>query len=237
MNFKKEHFVIAIDGLSGSGKSSTAKALASRLQINYLNTGLMYRMVTYFAQEKQILPSQQDELKSLIQNLHFSFENPHFLIQNQTFEQLTGHPLEILHSPKISEQVSEYSAASQVRKLLVGFQQKFIQKASCIVEGRDISTVVYPQAQCKYYLWASAEIRSQRRTEQLKNQKQNTNYQKSLNQLLHRDRLDSSREIAPLVQADDADLIDTSHLNFDEQVQLILDDVVQKSKESINKTY
>ncbi len=229
MNFKniqdKTYLVVAIDGISGSGKSSTAEVLAQNLKINHLNTGIMYRVVSYFADQRGILPNQTQHLIKLIQDLNFSFQAPNQIcIQGEAISSYSIN----FHSTKVNSLVSQYSSVSKVRMSLVSIQQEIINKSSFVVEGRDISSTVCPQSQFKFFLWASEEIRSQRRLKQLKNNGETAKYQDILINLQNRDHKDSNRSCSPLSQDFDADLIDTSQLKFDEQVQLILNRIFQK---------
>lgn len=219
----KSNYIIAVDGVSGSGKSSTARTVAKQLGILYLDTGAMYRAVTYLCQSRGIPFTAPEKVSNLTSTMQFDFSPNGAILVN-------GQDLSVeIRSPQVSSQVSDYCTIPQVRQQLVDIQRKIGSTRSSILEGRDIGTVVFPDAKFKFYLWASPEVRAKRRLTELTSSGVSADYQGVLKNLQERDQKDSSRKHSPLVQAEGAKFIDTSDLSFDEQVKLIVD-VVRRNR-------
>ncbi len=216
-------FIIAIDGLAGSGKSTSAKLIAKKLGFIYLDTGAMYRAVTYLALKNKIIDDENAIVK-LVENstMELSFtDGKTIVILND--EDVT----DAIRSFDVNSKVSEVSKISGVRKALVRIQQE-IGKNTCIVtEGRDTTTVVFPDADVKIYLTASIEKRAERRQIDFINQGEKFSIGEVQNNLSKRDYIDSNREDSPLTKAEDAYEIDTTNITIDEQVNIILD-IVKK---------
>ncbi|MBK7140628.1 MAG: (d)CMP kinase [bacterium] len=211
--------VIALDGPAGSGKSTTARLLAARLKYNYLDTGAMYRALTVLALRRRILPSDGLLLKRLADEMHIRFET-HTDV-NRIFvndEDLT----ERIRTPEITRHVSEVSAHRGVREAMVAKQQELGRNGNIVAEGRDTTTVVFPDAHLKIYLDASLECRAQRRLLDLVKMGIETSLEEQESDLRRRDNFDSGRQHSPLRRAEDAHMIDTTILTIEEQVDRIV---------------
>jgi cytidylate kinase len=212
-------YIIALDGVSGSGKSSTAKAVAKELSIVYLDTGAMYRAVTHLAQEACISWVEEEKVTQLASSLQFELDSQGNLKVN-------GQDLShAIRTPRVGNEVSDYCKILGVRQALVRIQQEIGSQTSSILDGRDIATVVFPNAQYKFYLWANPEVRAERRFKELKEKGMVTTYEEVYQNLVLRDEKDSTREHSPLQKVEDAELIDTSNLTLEEQVRKIVDKV------------
>jgi cytidylate kinase len=214
-----DKYIIALDGVSGSGKSSTAKKVAEILDILYLDTGAMYRAVTFSCQKNDISFTEAEKVVRLTETLQFDFsEKGNILVNNEDLSAA-------IRKPEVSQQVSDYCSIPDVRKLLVNIQREIGSSRSSVLEGRDIGTVVFPDARFKFFLWGTPEVRAQRRIRELKQQGITAGYQEVLDNLLERDEKDTTRKHGPLIKADDAEFIDTTNLRFEDQVRIIVDKV------------
>jgi cytidylate kinase len=216
--------IIAIDGHSSTGKSSTAKQLAKHLHFIYVDTGAMYRAVTYFAFQKGLVSENHLDTEKLIKeipNIHLKFVPNEELGTTEMFLNNKNVENEI-RTLEISQLVSKIAAVSEVRKKLVEQQQEMGKNCNLIMDGRDIGTVVFPNADLKIFMTANAEIRAERRYKELLNTNQNISFEEVLQNIEERDFLDSNREDSPLKKAEDAIIIDNSTLNKEEQFELIL---------------
>ena len=215
-----KRIIIAIDGFSSCGKSTMAKDLAKEIGYIYIDSGAMYRAVTLYCIEKGLFDANNhiDEasLESQMKNIHISFQlNPETL-RPITF--LNGTNVEDrIRSLEVSSRVSPVAALSFVRKALVEQQQAMGKDKGIVMDGRDIGTAVFPEAELKIFVTASAEIRAQRRYDELKAKGQEASFEDILHNVEERDRIDQSREVSPLRKAADAILLDNSHLTIAEQ--------------------
>lgn len=201
---------IAIDGPAGSGKSTVAKKIAEKLNIIYIDTGAMYRAMTL-----KLKDIDKKFYEEACNNTNIEF------INNKIF--LDGKDVSSqIRSEEISKLTSDISKIDFVRKKLVSIQKEIADKNSVVMEGRDITTVVLPDADYKFYLSASPEIRAKRRTLQLKEKGLNADYEEILRDIKKRDNNDIKRENSPLKVADDAIVIDSSNLTADESIEKIL---------------
>ncbi|MFR9281237.1 MAG: (d)CMP kinase [Peptoniphilus lacrimalis] len=201
---------IAIDGPAGSGKSTVAKKIAEKLNIIYIDTGAMYRAITL-----KLKDIDKKFYEEACNNTNIEF------INNKIF--LDGKDVSSqIRSEEISKLTSDISKIDFVRKKLVSIQKEIADKNSVVMEGRDITTVVLPDADYKFYLNASPEIRAKRRTLQLKEKGLNADYEEILRDIKKRDNNDIKRENSPLKVADDAIVIDSSNLTAEEAIEIIL---------------
>ncbi|MCG8310451.1 MAG: (d)CMP kinase [Cytophagales bacterium] len=214
--------VIAIDGNSGCGKSSTAKALARQLRYIYIDTGAMYRAVTLFFIKHKIDLKNDLDVAEALKQIDISFEYNIVTGKNETF--LNGKNVERdIRQMEVSNLVSPVSEISQVRKKLVDQQRRLGEGKGVVMDGRDIGTVVFPNAELKIFMTADLEIRAKRRQLELAEKGTKVALNDVIDNLKNRDIIDSSRADSPLRKADDAHVVDTSHLTFDEQVDKILE--------------
>jgi len=216
--------IIAIDGHSSCGKSTIAKALAKRLSYTYVDTGAMYRAVTLFCQRQGLLIHgivDEERLKELISHVTISFVYNNHTQQQETY--LNGENVEQeIRSLEVANDVSKVSRIGFVREYLIDMQREYGRNSNVVMDGRDIGTVVFPNAEYKFFVTASAEIRAERRYKELLQKNENVDYAEVLKNIEERDRLDTSREISPLKQAEDAILVDTSHMTREGQLEWIL---------------
>ena len=210
MQAQDQHRVIAIDGPAASGKSSVARQLARRLGFAYVNSGAMYRAVTWWVLNAGIDPSDKDRIAEFIATLSFGGvlreRELYLLIDNVD---LTEH----LHEDRVNSEVSHVSTVPEVRQVLVQRMRDYAQKNDLVVEGRDIGSVVFSETPYKFYIDASPEVRAQRRAAQ-----------GHRDEIARRDQADSSRATSPLVVAKDAEVIDSSNLS----VEQVVDEIVRR---------
>ncbi len=217
---KKKKIIIAIDGHSSCGKSTLAKELAKELDYVYVDSGAMYRAVSLYFDEHQISLDSSEMVAEALKNISISFSNVKGI--NTTF--LNGQNVEKeIRSLRISDMVSDVAAISAVRSKLVDEQQKMGKNKGIVMDGRDIGSVVFPQAELKLFVTADVKIRGIRRYEELLEKGFNVSLEEILNNLNKRDHIDSTRDDSPLIQADDAVLLDNSHLTKREQLQKVKD--------------
>ncbi len=221
---------IAIDGFSSTGKSTVAKQLAKKLGYVYVDTGAMYRAITLYAMEKGLISEEKFHKNELIQHLpeivlEFKFND------KKGFSEiyLNGKNVENkIRSMAVSNLVSKVAEVSEVRKKLVEQQQKIGENKGVVMDGRDIGTVVFPDAELKLFMTASAETRAERRYKELINSNNNVTFEEVLKNVKFRDHLDSTRDDSPLIMADDAIKIDNSNMTQEEQFDKILNLALQK---------
>ncbi|OAA28474.1 cytidylate kinase [Kosmotoga arenicorallina S304] len=206
---------IAIDGPAGSGKSTIAKLLAEKLGFEYIDTGAMYRALAWKMLRSGYSCELKEDIEKVIKNSAFSLKESKLL--------LDGAPVgEEIRTSKISLLASRIATIPEIRAFLTGEQRKLAENRDVVMEGRDIGTVVLPDAEYKFYITASPRERARRRYKQLKEMGINADYDAILREISYRDENDSSREIAPLKPADDAIVIDTTGMNLSEVIRLIL---------------
>ncbi|WP_281233377.1 (d)CMP kinase [Flavobacterium gelatinilyticum] len=225
---------IAIDGFSSTGKSTLAKQLAKELEYVYVDTGAMYRAVAYFAMQNKLIGADFFDKQALVTELpkiqlEFKFNADLGFAEMY----LNGENVEKqIRTIEVSSFVSKVAAVSEVRAKLVEQQQEMGKNKAIVMDGRDIGTVVFPDAELKIFMTASPETRAQRRFDELQQKGDNVSYEEVLQNVVERDNLDTSREDSPLVIADDAIEIDNSYLNKEEQFTAVLElvnDVVKKA--------
>lgn len=219
--------VIAIDGPAGSGKSSTARAVAAELGILHLDTGAMYRAVTLKALREGIAADDHDSLKALMQRTEISFTGS----PPDTRVWLDGEDVsDAVRSDEVTRNVSDYCQPMVVREALVVQQRKIGQSKDCVCEGRDIGTVVFPDTPLKLFLTATVAERARRRQKDFDKLGVTKSLEELEKEIAARDNKDSSRANSPLRKADDAEEVDTTGMTLDEQIAF----VVRKAKEQIH---
>ena len=206
-------YSIAIDGPAGAGKSTIAKALAKELGYHYVDTGAIYRTVAYFLDLLGVSPKDVDGVTRYLDELTINIEYDETGKQHMIMNGMDV--TDEIRTQDISQKASLVSAHAVVRDVLLDMQREVARKHNVIMDGRDIGTVVLPKATVKVFLTASAEVRARRRTDELIAKGQQVSYEQTLKDIQQRDYQDSNRPIAPLKQAKDAVLLDTSDLDID----------------------
>ena len=207
---------IAIDGPSGAGKSYLAKALAAHFGYIHVDTGALYRTLGLYAQRQGIAIAQVAEICAHLEKISVSLA---FTEEGQRVFLCGEDVTDFIRTPEISMYASAVSAVPAVRAYLLETQRSIARSHSVIMDGRDIGTVVFPDAELKIFVVASAEIRAQRRYDELKAKGQEASYEEILANVKERDYIDQNREVSPLRQAEDAILLDNSNLTIEEQKQ------------------
>ncbi|MBV1819569.1 cytidylate kinase [Clostridium cochlearium] len=221
--------LVAIDGPAGAGKSTIAKLVAKKFDLMYIDTGAMYRAITYLAQIRNIPPSNVEGLCNLINSISMYFENGKIIVNG---EDLSAE----IRDPNVSGNVSLYASIPEVRTLLVKLQKDLASEYEVVMDGRDIGTVVMPNAPFKFFLTATPEIRADRRYKELKEKNQQIEYKDILEEIIKRDYIDSNRKTSPLKKAKDAIEIDTTNYTIEEVVDeisnLIQNTIIKRRKDS-----
>lgn len=218
-----EHISIAIDGPAGAGKSTISRKAAAELGYIYIDTGALYRTVGLNALRKGIdLQSDEAVISTLTDDLKVELR---FIDGEQKMFLNDEDVSTDIRTPEASMAASRVSAVPKVREYLFDLQKNLAKTNNCIMDGRDIGTVVLPNADVKIFLTASPEARAERRYKELQEKGMNTPYEEVLADMIKRDYDDSHRAIAPLKQADDAILCDTSNIGLEESIQLIIDTI------------
>ncbi len=218
MKIKK--IVIAIDGYSACGKSTTAKNVAAILGYRYIDTGAMYRAVTLYFLDHHISLTNPKEVSRALHDIHITFKVNSKNI-SETF--LNGLNVEKeIRSMRVSENVSQVSAVKEVRVAMVEQQRKMGKEKSVVMDGRDIGSVVFPEAELKLFMKAEILVRAFRRQKELLLKDQMVDLDEVVDNLIQRDKIDTTRKESPLIQAPDAVVIDTTHITIDEQVDEVV---------------
>ncbi|GAB4051375.1 (d)CMP kinase [Spirosoma litoris] len=218
--------VIAIDGYSSCGKSTTAKAVAARMGYGYIDTGAMYRAVSLFFIREHVALSNEREVADALEKIHITFNHNARTGKNETC--LNGLNVEEeIRKMYISNIVSEVSAIPEVRWAMVAQQQKMGRRRGVVMDGRDIGTKVFPDAEVKVFMTADTYTRAKRRQQELLAKGELVNLQDIIDNLEKRDHIDTTRSESPLRQASDAKLLDTSHMTIEEQVDWVIEQADQ----------
>ena len=213
---------IAIDGPAGAGKSSVAKAVAKKLGFIYVDTGALYRSIGLNALRNDVATDDAEAVTSLLSDIKIELK----YVDGTQRVILNGEDVsEAIRMPEASMAASNVSAIPAVRAFLLDLQRDMAKNNNVIMDGRDIGTVILPDAQYKFFLTASAEVRADRRYKELKEKGIDVDYKALLDEIIQRDYNDSNRETAPLKQADDAVLIDSSNMTLEESINAIADKV------------
>ncbi|MCO6357087.1 (d)CMP kinase [Roseivirga pacifica] len=218
---------IAIDGHSGCGKSSTAKAVAKALGYKFIDTGAMYRAITLYFLEHDIDITDEQAVKAALDNISIDFQHNPESQKNETFLNEQNVEEEI-RGMRVTHKVSNVAALKQVRVAMVAQQQAMGKEKGVVMDGRDIGSVVFPDAELKVFMTASTEVRAKRRQLELKEKGQEVALDEIIKNLEERDRIDSTREEGPLLKVADAVAVDTSEMKFEDQVQKVLNLAQQK---------
>lgn len=219
--------IVVIDGPAGSGKSSTAKAVAAQLQIQFLDSGALYRVATLvFLNCRKDYEQFFDQLKESNISFYFKKKKFHALLNGRDVS-------DDIRSMKVSEHVSEVASNPDVRAFVNDLMREFVKHDIYIADGRDLGTAVFPDAALKFYMVADLETRAKRRFKEVKEQGKEVTLEEVKQNIAQRDERDTNRSSDPLKQADDAILVDTSEMTFDEQVAFIsqkIEDLISQQK-------
>ncbi|MBL7013924.1 MAG: (d)CMP kinase [Candidatus Marinimicrobia bacterium] len=211
--------IIAIDGPAASGKSTTAKGVSHILGIPYLDTGAMYRAITHIVLTKKFNIDDPLELKTLLNGIQIRFE----IIKDENCIFINNKNVSsLIRSSDVTSNVSAVSAIPEIRESMVGLQRKIGRENGCVIEGRDIGTVVFPNADFKFFLVADVKVRAERRLLDLEKIGETKSLNELMNEIEKRDLLDSSRDHSPLIKAKDAIEINTGLLTINEQIEQIV---------------
>lgn len=225
-----KNYIIAIDGFSSCGKSTVAKDLAKKLAIAYVDTGAMYRSVTLYALRHGFITDTKFDEQAIISSLadiDITFTYDAATATNTTF--LNGENVEKdIRGIQVSQNVSKVSALPAVRIKLVDYQRNMGQKTSLVMDGRDIGTVVFPNADLKIFMTARDEVRAQRRFDEMKQKGENVDFDTILTNVKERDLIDTTRKESPLRRADDAVLLDNSDITKEEQFDFIINELKKR---------
>ncbi len=223
----RDNFIIAIDGFSSCGKSTVAKALAKALDFVFVDSGAMYRAVTLYFLRHHINISHIEEVLMALANIHIDFipkkDSTQILLNNEDIS-------EEIRLMEISNKVSEVSAIKEVREAMVAQQQQLGAKKNIVMDGRDIGTTVFPDADLKIFMTASPIVRAQRRYDELVSKGERVTLEEVMANLAHRDHIDSTRKESPLRQAEDAVVLDNSNLTQKEQLQFVVEEYNKRKK-------
>lgn len=216
-----KNLIIAIDGPAGAGKSTVAKRIASELNINYIDTGAMYRAVTYKCLKNNIDIKNEEDVIEVARNTEIDFKEGKIYVDGKVVE-------DEIRTIEVNDNVSDVAKIKEVRYLMVDIQRRIGMKSSVILDGRDIGSYVFPNADKKFFLIATPEERGKRRFKELLEKGINTSLQDVIEGIIKRDNIDSNREFAPLVKAEDAIEIDTTGKTIEEVTSSILSKVRMK---------
>lgn len=210
-----KNLVIAVDGPAGAGKSTIAKLIADKLNINYIDTGAMYRAITYKCLQNNIDINNEEEVINIAKDCEINFKDNNIYLNGAILK-------DEIRTMEVSNNVSNVAKIKEVRYLMVDIQRNIGKLNSVILDGRDIGSYVFPNADYKFFLVATPEERGKRRYKELINKGYDVNLEEIIKDIIKRDEIDSNREFAPLVMADDAIEIDTTGKSIDEVVQSVL---------------
>ena len=208
--------IIAIDGPSGSGKSTTARLLAQNLKITHIDTGAMYRAITWGLKKNNVDFNESFEVKSFLEKINISYKSANEIFLNGKLVSSD------IRKKEITSSVSLVSTMIEVREFLVNVQREIGKEKDCVIEGRDIGSVVFPDADYKFFLTADIEVRALRRQVELKNIGEDLSIDEIKASIEERDFIDSTRSLSPLIRSQDAIEIDSTKLTISEQIEKII---------------
>lgn len=211
----KERLVVAVDGPAGSGKSTISKEIAKALNLEYIDTGAMYRALTLKVLEKGVNINDIDKILDILESSSIYFKNNHIYLDGINVDKE-------IRENRISKYVSDIAKIKEVRCEMVNLQRQLSKESNVIMDGRDIGTVVLPHANFKFFITASPEVRADRRYKELLLKGEKVTYEQVLKEIKTRDKIDSTREVAPLKKAEDAYEIDTTNMTIQEVVNKII---------------
>jgi cytidylate kinase len=212
---------IAIDGPAGAGKSTVAKILAKKLNFVYVDTGALYRAITYKILKEGININEKKAILNILNNFDITLKSERIFLDGIDIT-------EEIRRPYISQNVSQISQIPEIRDFMVKLQKELANKNNIVMDGRDITTVVMPDAQFKFYITATKEIRAKRRYNELKANNFNISFEDILDEIKIRDKMDMERSIAPLKIAEDAIVVDTSDMTIDEVTNKLYDIIIKQ---------
>jgi len=223
--------IVALDGPAGSGKGTITKLVAKKLGLVNIDTGAMYRCVTLDCLNNNVKPSELEKITKILENIDIQLKRK----EDNQIVLLNGQDVsKEIRTDKIDEVVAQYAAIKIVRDKITPIQQKMGDNSNIIMEGRDIGTVVFPNADVKIFLDCSIEERAKRRYKQNIERGLNTSYEEVLSELIKRHKLETERDVAPFIQAEDAIYLDTSNLNIEEvlekTIEIIKKELAKKGK-------
>jgi len=211
-----KNYIIAVDGPAGSGKSTISKIVASRLNFTYLDTGAMYRMITYYVIKNKIDIENKKSVENMLENIKLDIVKDNFFVNGKDVSKE-------IRGVEVTQMVSQVASIKEVRTKLVDLQREISKGKKVILDGRDIGTVVFPNANLKIFLNASSEERANRRLKEFLEKGIEQSYEEVLEDIIKRDKMDSEREESPLKKAEDAVEIDTSTLTIEGVSEKIID--------------
>ncbi|MFA7621062.1 MAG: (d)CMP kinase [Aminobacteriaceae bacterium] len=221
-------FVVAIDGPAGAGKSTLAKRAAERLDMRYLDTGALYRALAYYLHTKNIPPEEGEEIEEALEEISISIAGNRLLVGGEDVSAT-------IRSPLVDSIVSSYAALPVIRRRLLSIQREQGMSGMLVADGRDMGTVVFPNADVKVFLLASDEVRAKRRLLELNERGESVSLEEVLGSIRARDRVDSERSAAPLRKAEGAVELNTDALSIDESVDALVSIILEKKRSVTEK--
>ncbi len=213
-----KNLVIAVDGPAGAGKSTIAKIIAKNLNINYIDTGAMYRAITYKCLSNDVDINNEEEVKKIAKETDIDFKDNNIYLDGKIVN-------DEIRTIQVSNNVSNVAKIKEVRYLMVDVQREIGKRNSVILDGRDIGSYVFPNADYKFFLVATPEERGKRRHKELSEKGYDVSLEEIINDIIKRDEIDSNREFAPLVKANDAIEIDTTGKSIEDVVQCVIEKI------------
>lgn len=219
LNIGNRHINIAIDGPAGAGKSTLSRMLAKKIGFIYVDTGALYRAIGLFCIKKGIAPDDAEKVCPILNEIDLKIQ---FVNMEQQVVLNGENVSPFIRTPEVSAAASNVSAIPRVREFLLNLQKDMAAKNNVVMDGRDIGTVILPNAEVKIFLTASAEERARRRYQEMLDKGEKADYNDVLDKIIKRDKQDTERKIAPLKKANDATLLDTTKMNPDEVLEALI---------------